>query len=146
MQRNVFALERVLGFRREAEKLRKIEFAVARHEYQVAEDRLRREEEAIDKLSMEFINRQMEGIEALELQLYADFFRKKNEEILQQREQVVALDRNMVEKKEVLIEASTEKKIMEELKKKRVRAHQKTVADKEQAFLDEIALRKRGQQ
>jgi flagellar protein FliJ len=145
MRKNIFTLERVLGFRREAEKLRRIEFAVAKHEYELAEDRLRREEEAIEKLSLEFMNRQIEGIEALELQLYADFFRRKNEELTQQREQVVVLDQKMVEKKEVLIDASTDKKIMEELKKKRVRAHEKIVANKEQAFLDEIALQKRGQ-
>ncbi|MDD2319110.1 MAG: flagellar export protein FliJ [Geobacteraceae bacterium] len=144
MQRNVFTLERVLHFRKEAEKLRKLEFATAKQEYELAEDHLRREEEAIEELNLEFMTRQIEGISALELQLYADFFQKKNQDICQQRDEVVKLDRHMVEKKDDLIAAATDKKIMEELKKKKVKAHEKALADKEQGFLDEIALRNRG--
>jgi flagellar protein FliJ len=146
MQRNVFSLERVLSFRREAEKLRKIEFTVAKREYELAEDKLRREEEAIEKLNLEFMDRQLEGICALELQLYSDFFQKKQQEITQQREEVGVLDRAMLEKQDTLREAATDKKIMEELKKKKVLAHEKVLAEKERNFLDEIALRSRGQE
>ncbi|NMC74357.1 MAG: flagellar export protein FliJ [Geobacteraceae bacterium] len=146
MRRNVFNLERVLHFRRETEKLRKMELALAKREYEIAEDRLRREEEAIERLNLEFMNRQIEGISAFEMQLYSDFFRKKKVDILQQREQVTELDRKVVEKKEHLVEAATEKKIMEQLKQKRIEAHEKEVALREQAFLDEIALQRRGSQ
>jgi len=145
MQRNVFRLERVLNFRREAEKLRRIEFVEAKREYETAENRLRREEEEIDQLSLEFMDRQLAGINALELQLYADYFRRKKQEITQQRDEVCVLDRAMLEKQETLREAATEKKIMEELKKKQQREHERVVAEKERAFLDEVALRARGQ-
>ncbi len=144
MQRNAFSLERVLDFRKEAEKLRKLDFATAKQKYELAEDCLRREEEAIEELNLEFMTRQIEGISALELQLYADFFQKKKQDIICQREEVGKLDRNMVEKKDDLIAAATDKKIMEELKKKKVKAHEKAIAEKEQGFLDEIALRNRG--
>jgi len=146
MRRNVFNLERVLHFRRETEKLRKMELALAKREHELAEDRLRREEEAIEKLNLEFMNRQIEGISAFEMQLYSDFFRKKKVDILQQRDQVTELDRKVVEKKDHLVEAATEKKIMEQLKQKRIEAHDKEIAVKEQAFLDEIALQRRGSQ
>ncbi|HOI16146.1 MAG TPA: flagellar export protein FliJ [Geobacteraceae bacterium] len=146
MRRNVFNLERVLHFRRETEKLRKMELALAKREHELAEDRLRREEEAIEKLNLEFMNRQIEGISAFEMQLYSDFFRKKKVDILQQRDQVTELDRQVVEKKDHLVEAATEKKIMEQLKQKRIQAHEKEIAVKEQAFLDEIALQRRGSQ
>jgi len=144
MRRKVFKLEKVLHFRRETEKLRKMEFAAAKCEYEVAEDRLRREEESMDQVTLEFMDRQIEGINALELQLYSDYLVKKREEVLRQRQQVITLDRKMLEKKEDLIEAATDKKIMEELKNKKVRAHDKAVAEKEQAFLDEIALQGKG--
>jgi flagellar FliJ protein len=144
MQRKVFTLERVLHFRRETEKLRKLDFATAKQEYELAEDRLRREEEAMEKLNLEFMTKQIEGICAHELQLYSDFFQKKSQDIICQREEVNTLDQNMVEKKDDLIAAATDKKIMEELKKKKIKAHEKVVADKEQGFLDEIALRNRG--
>jgi flagellar protein FliJ len=145
MQRNVFTLEKVLHFRRETEKLRKMEFAIAKQEYELAEDRLRREEAAMEELTLEYMNRQIEGIDAFELQLYADFVQKKQSDIQQQRHQVTVLDRKVLETKDVLVEAATDKKIMEELKKKKVKAHEKVLADKEQAFLDELALQKRGQ-
>jgi len=50
----------------------------------------------------------------------------------------------MVEKQDDLIAAARDKKMMEELKKKKIKAHKKVLADKEQNFLDEIALRTRG--
>lgn len=145
MRRNVFNLERVLHFRRETEKLRKMELALARQEHEMAEDRLRREEEAMEKLNLEYMSKQLEGISAYEMQLYADFFRKKKVDILQQRDKVTDLNRQVVEKKDHLIEAATEKKIMEQLKQKKVQAFEKEIAVKEQAFLDEIALQRRGQ-
>ncbi len=144
MKRNVFALERVLHYRRETEKLRKQEFAIARREYELAEERLRREEESMEKLNLEFLKRQIDGIGSTEMQLYADFFRKKNNDILEQREKVTVLGRKQEEKNSRLVDAATDKKIMEELKKKKIKAHEKSLAVKEQAFLDEIALQQRG--
>jgi flagellar protein FliJ len=144
MQRKAFTLERVLHFRRETEKLRKLDFVTAKQEFEQAEDRLRCEEEAMDSLHLELMTRQIEGISALELQLYSDFFQKKSQDIICQREEVSTLDQNMVEKKDELIAAATDKKMMEELKKKKIKAHEKVVAAKEQGFLDEIALRNKG--
>ena len=144
MRRTVFSLERVLHFRRETEKIRKMELALAKREHELAEDRLRREEEAMEKLNLEYMSKQIEGICAYEMQLYADFFRKKKVDILQQREQVTDLDQKVVEKNDHLIEAATEKKIMEQLKQKRILAYDKEIALKEQSFLDEIALQRRG--
>lgn len=144
MQRNGFRLERVLNFRREAEKLRKIEFAVAKRDYETAEKQLRREEEAVDRLSLEFMDRQLEGISALELQLYSDYFQRKKQEISRQRDEVCVLDQTMLEKQETLREAATDKKIMEELKKRKRLEHERSMAEKERAFLDEVALRAGG--
>jgi flagellar FliJ protein len=144
MQQKVFTLERVLHFRRETEKLRKLDYATAKQDFEQAESFLRCEEEAMDTLNTEFMTRQLEGISAHELQLYSDFFQKKSQDIIFQREEVCTLDKNMVEKQGELIAAATDKKIMEELKKKKIKAHEKVLADKEQGFLDEIALRKRG--
>jgi flagellar FliJ protein len=144
MQQKVFTLERVLHFRKETEKLRKLDFVTAKQDFEQAEDLLRCEEEAMDQLNTEFMSRQIEGISAQELRLYSDFFQKKSRDILCQREEVVTLDQKQLEKKDELIAAATDKKIMEELKKKKIKAHEKVLADKEQGFLDEIALRNRG--
>jgi flagellar FliJ protein len=50
----------------------------------------------------------------------------------------------MAEKREVLVEAAIDKKVLETLKEKKVQAHKRDLLDKERIFLEEIALRKNG--
>jgi flagellar FliJ protein len=144
MRKKIFGLEKVLDFRNEMEKLRKAEFAAARNEFEQAHKLLRSEEERIDRLGMEFMDRQIEGISAMELLMYSDFFRKKDSDIKAQRQAVTALDQTVTEKREILVDASRDKKVLEELKKKKFKAFDKEMDDKERAFLDELALRKGG--
>ncbi|HET6419106.1 MAG TPA: flagellar export protein FliJ [Geobacteraceae bacterium] len=144
MRKKIFGLEQVLNYRKEVEKARKLEFAAARDEFEQARDRLRREEEKIDLLNMEFMDRQLEGICAMELRMYADFFRKKESDIRMQRQNVTNLNLEVNEKREVLLEAAVDKKVLEELKTKKIKAHERNLADRERDFLDELALRKMG--
>jgi flagellar FliJ protein len=144
MRKKIFGLEKVLDFRYEMEKVRKAEFAAARHEFDQARQRLHHEEERIDRIGTEFMDRQLEGICAVELQMYSDFFRKKESDIKAQRKQVTALDQTVVEKREILVDASRDKKVLEELKKKKIKAFKQDMEDKERAFLDELALRNGG--
>ncbi len=142
MRKNIFGLEQVLNFRKEVEKARKLEFAAARNAFEQARDRLSREEEKIDRLNMEFLDRQMAGICAMELQMYSDFFSKKDTEIKLQRQKVTNLNLEVSAKREILLEAAVDKKVLEELKKKKLKAHEQDLADRERDFLDELALRK----
>jgi flagellar FliJ protein len=144
MRKKIFGLEKVLDFRNEMEKVRKAEFAMARHEFEQAHERLHREEERIDRLGTEFMDRQLEGISAMELRLYSDFFRKKESDIKAQRQVVTALDVTVTEKREILVDASRDKKVLEELKKKKIKAFKQDMDEKERAFLDELALRNGG--
>ena len=84
----------------------------------------------------------LKGIYAIEMQMYADFFRKKENDIKAQRNIVTILDEQLGEKRELLLDAAKEKKVLEGLKEKKFMAHNKTMAAKERAFLDEVALRK----
>lgn len=144
MRKNIFGLQKVLDFRGEMEKVRKAEFAAARHEFEQASERLRREEERIDRIGTEFMDRQLEGISAVELHMYSDYFRKKETDIKAQRQEVTALDLNVLEKREILVDASRDRKVLEELKKKKIKAFKTEMDEKERAFLDELALRKGG--
>ena len=141
MKKKIFALEQVLAFRKEVENTQKLEFAVAKREFEQADDLLRRDEEHMDRLDVEYMDRQLEGIYAIEMQLYADFFRKKESDIKAQRNIVTILDEQLGEKRELLLDAAKEKKVLEGLKEKKFMAHNKTIAEKERAFLDEVALR-----
>jgi flagellar FliJ protein len=142
MKKKIFALEQVLTFRKEVENTQKLEFAVAKREFELADDLLRRDEEHMDRLNVEYMDRQLEGIYAIEMQLYADFFRKKESDIKAQRHVVTCLDEKVGEKRELLLDAAKEKKVLEGLKEKKIKAHNKAMADKDMAFLDEVALRK----
>jgi flagellar FliJ protein len=144
MAKQIFGLEQVLSYRMEIEKVRKMEFNTAQDEFNGACERLNFEENRVDRLNTELQDRQREGMTAMELQIYADFFRRKIVDINHYRLETVALNTRMAEKREVLVEAAIDKKVLETLKEKKVQAHKRDLLDKERIFLEEIALRKNG--
>jgi len=141
-----FKLEQLLRLRAEVEKARTIELAGARHELDGATAILESDEKQMDRLSNELDHKQLAGISAMELQMYANFFQKKTVDISLQRGEVERLDRDVAEKRETLLDATKEKKVLESLKEKKQQAHHRDLAEKERAFLDELPLLKRGKQ
>ncbi len=99
MAGKTFELEQVLIYRREMEKLRKQEFAVARQVLEQADQELKREEELVRLLTKEFQRCQQE-IECIDdMRMYSDFFARKREEIKRQKEQIEQLGRDYERKK-----------------------------------------------
>jgi len=144
MAKMVFGLEQVLMYRKEMEKVHRMAFSNAQVEFNGARERLNTEESRVDTLNTELIKRQREGITAMDMQIYSDFFRRKVVDINQHRKETATLNDRMTEKREVLVEAAKDKKILETLKEKKVLAHRQELFNKEQIFLEEIALRKKG--
>ncbi len=144
MQKKGFKLEQVLNFRREMEKVRKLEFAAARHEFEGAAEKLRHEEEILDKLCCEFIDRQKELITAFELQLYNDFHQKKRGEVKDQRQTVATLGEKMSDRRNELLDAAKDKKVLESYKEKKVKAQHRELSERERAVLDEMSVQKKG--
>jgi len=144
MRKREFRLDTVLNYRKEMEKVRRLEFAEAEQQLQNASVRLKSEEEAADRLELEFMDRQKEGISGLDLHLYSFFFRKKNTDIKKQRKHVSNLHNEVTEKRETLIDAAKSKKVLESLEKKNHMAWQREIAEKEKAQMEEIALRGNG--
>jgi flagellar FliJ protein len=138
-----FELEQVLGYRREMEKLRKQEFATSRENLEQASDVLRRGQELINGLSEEFRNRQQELGCIDEIRMYQDFFKRKREDIKNQKDLVLQLDVAMNERREELLEASKEKKVLESLKERKAREFELMMGQKERKFLDEISVQKK---
>lgn len=138
-----FELEQVLKYRLEVERLRKQEFATAKQGFEHAHDVLKQEQALAEDLSQEFCQRhsQLESIE--ELRMYADFFARKREEIKNRKEEVVHLDRVMNERREYLLDATKDKKVLESLKEKKKLEFRLAMDQKEQAFMDEIAVQKK---
>ena len=138
-----FELEQVLGYRREMEKIRKQEFATSRENLERANDVLRRGEEQIDGLSEEFRSRQHELGCIDEIRMYLYFFKRKREDINNQKELVINLDMVMNECRAELLEASKDKKMLESLKERKSREFMLDIAQKERKFLDEISVQKK---
>ncbi|WP_243374369.1 flagellar export protein FliJ [Geotalea sp. SG265] len=139
-----FQLDQILNFRKEVEKMRKIDFAVAKHELDDANEQLARAEYAMLRLSEELRKKQIDGISALDLQLYADFSHRKREQIVEQRREVVDLERNVAEKRETLLSAAKDKKVLEAFKERKVQAMKRDAAERELHFLEEISVQKKG--
>lgn len=141
-----FEMQQVLNYRVELEKMRKLEFAAARQDLDAASDLLEQEKNEAAKLAEEFNGRQKQIDSIFEMRLYADFFARKRDEIKEQQRRVLALDRVLEERRNELVRATKEKKVMEQLKEKQKEAFLKEQAHKEGQLLDEIATQKKNQE
>lgn len=144
MEKKGFKLQQVLNFRKEVEKARSLELAEAKRELEKASERLLIEEQRAARIAEELAARQSEGIDSSELLLYSNFIRKKNGDIKQQRQEVDILDVKVAERREILLDAAKEKKVLESFKEKKVAADRKELSVKERDFLDEISVQKKG--
>lgn len=139
-----FRLEQVLKYRKEVEKMQQQELAQAKLTHETACDRLKDEKDAMQTLEQQFSQRQLAGIEAKDLQLYGDFSMRKGKEIQRIRDSLPALEQAVQEKREALIVAAKDKKVLEIFKEKKMRDLRMDQLSRERAFMDEIALMGRG--
>lgn len=144
MEKKGFKLQQVLNFRKEVEKARSIELAEAKRERDHASARLTSEEQLAAKVAQELADRQVKGIAACEFALYSNFFHKKNEDIKQQRQEVVSLDMKVSERREILLDAAKKKKVLETFKEKRLAAEKVLLSIKERDFIDELSVQRKG--
>ncbi len=141
-----FEMQQILNYRAELERLRKQEFATAKHDLDKASEKLEQERQATDELSKEFAERQQQIESVFEMRLYADFFARKRDQLKEQQQRVEMLDRVLEDRRQDLMDATKEKKVMEQLKEKQEREFRKEQAHKESLLLDEIAIQKKGQE
>ena len=138
-----FELEQVLGYRREMEKVRKLDFVSAKLELEFAGEVLEQHRTQVHALSKDFSQRQTELVSIEELRRYTDFFARKRDDIKKQKERIDQLDIVMNDRREDLLTATKEKKVLESLKEKKAREFRQEMVQKERAFLDEISIQKK---
>lgn len=138
-----FELEQVLKYRIEIERMRSQEFAVAKRDFEYAADMLALQEVQLELSAKEFIEKhdEMENIE--ELCMYANFFSRKRSEIINQKEQIDILGNEMNDRREILLDASKDKKVLESFKEKRANQFRQAMNLKERTFMDEISIQKK---
>lgn len=139
-----FELEQVLRYRRDMEKMRKNDFALAKQELDVANDLLEKQKSDVSRLAQEFNSKHSEFDNIDELSRYVHFFAKKREDILHQKEQIEYLDTIMNERRVDLLDATKDKKVLESLKDKKTRMLRMHLAQKERDFMDELSVQKNG--
>jgi len=139
-----FELEQVLQYRKDMEKMRKQEFAFAKQELESATDLLEKYKSDISRLTAEYNNKQSELHSIDELNRYMQFFAKKRDDILQQKEQIEYLDGVMNDRRNDLMDATKDKKVLESLKGKKFNMLRNSLAQKERDFMDEISIQKNG--
>jgi flagellar FliJ protein len=138
-----FELEQVLNYRCEIEKVRKLDFVSAKLELEHANAVLDQHESHVDELTKEFCTRQTELNSVEEIRRYADFFARKREDIKNQKERIDLLGNVMSDRRDDLLDATRDKKVLESLKEKKAREFRLEMAQKERAFLDEISIQKK---
>lgn len=141
-----FVMQQVLNYRAELEKLRKQDFASAKQDLIDACEQLDQQKRETEQIADEFCGRQEQIDSIFEMQLYADFFARKREELKEQQRRIELLDRVVEDRREELMQATKDKKVMEQLKQKQKEAFQREQAHKEGLLLDEIATQKKGQE
>jgi flagellar protein FliJ len=139
-----FELEQVLKYRLEVERMRKNEFVAAKQELEQAGDELRQEEEEVEKAARQYSEQHADLNNIEDIRRYSDFFARKREDIKKKQEQLEQLERIMDERREVLLDATKEKKVLETLKERKKLENRREMDQKEQAFMDEIAIQKQG--
>jgi flagellar FliJ protein len=139
-----FELEQVLKYRLEVERMRKHEFAAAKQDLEQAGEELKQQEAEAEDISRQFCEQHADLNCIEDIRRYSDFFARKREDIKKKQEQLEELERIMDERREVLLDATKEKKVLESLKEKKAQERKKESNLKEQAFMDEIAIQKQG--
>lgn len=137
-----FVLEQVLNYRCEIEKVRKQDFVSAKLELEHANDVLTQHESHVDDVTKEFCKRQTELNSIDEMSRYVDYFARKREDIKNQKERIDLLGNVMSDRRDDLLDATRDKKVLESLKEKKAREFRLQIAQKERAFLDEISIQK----
>lgn len=146
MKKKQFELHQVLTYRTDIEKMRMQEFAAAKQRYEEACTRLERILNELQVLNREYAERNGQFESIVELQLYNDFFAHKREEIRQQQVQIEQLNEALEERREEMVQATKDKKVLEALKDKKEEEFRKTQQQKERDFLDEISVQKKGRE
>lgn len=143
MTGNKFHLEQVLKYRQEVERMCKHEFVSAKQNLEHAHDQLLEEEAQVQDLSLEFCHRQGELQNIEEMSHYINFFARKREDIRNQKERVDMLGTIMNQHRDILLDATKEKKVLESLKDRKAEEFKLAMKIKEQDFLDEIAIQRK---
>lgn len=137
-----FRLQKVLDVRKYKEEVKKQELAALLLEYQKEQEFLNYLKFNQDKYQKELREKQVGAIDVFELIFYYTYLFKLHQDIERQINTLCKLQEQIDLKREEVIQAQKERKIVEKLKDKKWIDFKKELDLSEQKFLDEIGINK----
>lgn len=133
-----FRLQKVLHYKQQVEDQKKQELFHLLKIFHEEEKILHRLNELLLQKLSEFETKQEGDLDILELLFYAEYIARVNREIEAQQKKLVELSRRIEQKREEVIAASKERRVLEQLRDKKYKEYLKSEGRREQKFLDEI--------
>lgn len=140
MKKFQFSLEMLLSHRIREERELQIELSLIERQIMDEKLSLSKIRDAIIKLHEEVRNNQIDVIGISEYAVYDNFIIKLKNDVLAKEEKIVEIENKLFLKREELIEAVKKRKIVDNLKEKKLLIHTEEHKKEEQNFMDEIGI------
>lgn len=141
MPRYQSKLDAVLKLRKRREEEVQQEFIEMKHDRDTAEDQLHRLHREFETALKDLAEQQAKGIAPCELDLYYHLIKQQYDRLEERRKALQRLADQCERKRQDLLEATREKKVVEKIEEKRKKIYLKDLEIKERNLLDELAGR-----
>ena len=135
-----FSLEPVLKYRKLLEEDIQKDFAVLKRQLLDEKVRLSNFEQVRDRFSGELQQKQVKSISVSDILLYTDYLQEVSKEIKKQSEKILEAEKRVDQKREELVGAMKNRKIIDRLREKGLKTHVQELSKKEQDLMNEVAV------
>ena len=135
-----FSLEPVLKYRKLLEEDLQRDFAVLKRKLFDERERLSNFRQVRDRFSGELQEKQVNSISVSDIVLYTDYLQQVTKEIEKQSEKILEAEKNVAQKREELVGAMKNRKMIDRLREKGLKGHVQELAKKEQDLMNEAAV------
>lgn len=139
MKRFHFKLQKLLDYRKIREEQAQAEFAKATRVFLLEKEKLRRLEQTLTETFDLFKAEQGKPSSLMMLKMFQDYIDRTREEIRHQAVQVAAAADRRQRCLRLFEEASRRRKVVENLREKKLQQHIEEMLKEEQTFLDDLA-------
>ena len=135
-----FSLEPVLKYRKLLEEDFQKDFAVLKRQLFDEKEKLSNFEQTRDRFSRELQKKQVKNINVSDILLYTDYLQEVSKEIEKQSEKILEAEKRVDQKREELVGAMKNRKTIDRLREKGLKAHVQELSKKEQDLMNEAAI------
>lgn len=135
-----FSLEPVLKYRKLLEEDLQKDFAVLKRQLLDERERLSNFEQVRDRFSGELQQKQVKSISVSDILLYSDYLQQVSKEIEKQSEKILEAEKSVDRKREELVGAMRNRKTIDRLREKGLKAYVQELSKKEQGLMNEAAI------